>query len=48
MTSYFGEMIHQTLTQANAMGYGGKMVGSLIEMQEKIHAVRVAAATART
>ena len=41
MTSFFGEMIHQTLTQANNMGYGGKMVGSLIEMQEKIHAVRV-------
>ena len=42
MTSFFGELIHQTLTQANNMGYGGKMVGSLIEMQEKINAVRVA------
>jgi 3-hydroxyisobutyrate dehydrogenase-like beta-hydroxyacid dehydrogenase len=48
MTSYFGEMIHQTLTQANNMGFGAKMVGSLIEMQEKIHAVRVAAASAKT
>ncbi len=46
MTSFFGEMIHQTLTQASNMGFGGKMVGSLIEMQEKIHAVRVAAKAA--
>jgi hypothetical protein len=30
------------------MGFGAKMVGSLIEMQEKIHAVRVAAASAKT
>ncbi len=42
MTSFFGELIHQTLTQANNLGYGNKMVGSLIEMQEKINAVQVA------
>lgn len=48
MTSFFGEMIHQTLTQANNMGYGGKMVGSLIEMQEKINAVRVGNPNAKT
>ncbi len=41
MASFCGQAVHQTFAQAAAMGLGPKMVGSLIEAQERIHGVRV-------
>lgn len=39
--SYIGEMVHQILTQASAMGYGDKFIPSLIEVQEKINNITI-------
>jgi 3-hydroxyisobutyrate dehydrogenase-like beta-hydroxyacid dehydrogenase len=36
LPSYLGEAVHQSFVLASALGYGDKMVGSMVEAQEKI------------
>jgi 3-hydroxyisobutyrate dehydrogenase-like beta-hydroxyacid dehydrogenase len=39
--SIMGEAVHQTLVQANLLGFGDKFVPSLVEAQEKLVGVRI-------
>jgi 3-hydroxyisobutyrate dehydrogenase-like beta-hydroxyacid dehydrogenase len=39
-SSILGEAVHQTLVQANLLGFGDKYVASLIEAQEKLAACK--------
>lgn len=39
---FVGEAVHQTFALASAMGLGGRLVGSLIEAQEKLTGAKVA------
>lgn len=41
LPGFLGEAVHQSFVQAVAMGLGPKLVGSLIEAQEKITGVRI-------
>lgn len=41
LPGFLGEAVHQSFVQASALGFGPKLVGSLIEAQEKITGVRV-------
>ncbi len=41
LPGFLGEAVHQSFVQAAAMGFGSKLVGSLIEAQEKITGVRI-------
>jgi hypothetical protein len=36
-----GEAVHQSLVNANLLGFGGKYVASLIEAQEKLAGVSI-------
>jgi 3-hydroxyisobutyrate dehydrogenase-like beta-hydroxyacid dehydrogenase len=40
-SSILGEAVHQTLVQANLLGFGDKYVASLIEAQEKLAGVQI-------
>lgn len=39
--SFIGEAVHQSFVQASALGFGGKFVPSLLEVQEKINNVKI-------
>jgi 3-hydroxyisobutyrate dehydrogenase-like beta-hydroxyacid dehydrogenase len=41
LPGFLGEAVHQSFVQAAALGFGPKMVGSLIEAQEKVAGVRI-------
>jgi 3-hydroxyisobutyrate dehydrogenase-like beta-hydroxyacid dehydrogenase len=41
LPGFLGEAVHQSFVQAAALGLGSKMVGSLIEAQEKVTGVRI-------
>ena len=41
--SLVGEAVHQSLSLASALGYGGKYVPSLVEAQEKLTGTRIVA-----
>ncbi|MDF3072935.1 MAG: NAD-binding protein [Alphaproteobacteria bacterium] len=41
LPGFLGEAVHQSFVQAAALGFGSKMVGSLIEAQEKVTGVRI-------
>jgi 3-hydroxyisobutyrate dehydrogenase-like beta-hydroxyacid dehydrogenase len=41
LPGFLGEAVHQSFVQAAALGFGPKMVGSLIEAQEKVTGVRI-------
>jgi 3-hydroxyisobutyrate dehydrogenase-like beta-hydroxyacid dehydrogenase len=41
LPGFLGEAVHQSFVQAAALGLGPKLVGSLIEAQEKITGVRI-------
>ena len=43
LPSIVGEAVHQSLVTANALGFGGKYVASLIEAQEKLAGVSIMA-----
>ncbi len=45
LPSIMGEAVHQSLVNANAMGFGDKYVPSLIEAQEKIAGVKIVGAS---
>jgi 3-hydroxyisobutyrate dehydrogenase-like beta-hydroxyacid dehydrogenase len=41
VSAIMGEAVHQSLVNANLMGFGDKYVASLIEAQEKLNGVRI-------
>jgi 3-hydroxyisobutyrate dehydrogenase-like beta-hydroxyacid dehydrogenase len=41
VSAIMGEAVHQSLVNANLMGYGDKYVPSLIEAQEKLNGIRI-------
>jgi 3-hydroxyisobutyrate dehydrogenase-like beta-hydroxyacid dehydrogenase len=42
VSAIIGEAVHQSLVNANLMGFGDKYVPSLIEVQEKLAGVKIA------
>lgn len=41
VSSFMGEAAHQSFVQASNLGYGGKLIASLFEAQEKINDVKI-------
>jgi len=41
VSAIIGEAVHQSLVNANLMGFGDKYVASLIEAQEKLNGIRI-------
>ena len=41
VASFIGEAVHQSFSQAVALGLGDKLVASMIEAQEKVNGVRI-------
>lgn len=41
VSSFMGEAAHQSFVQASNLGFGGKLIASLFEAQEKINGVRI-------
>ncbi len=40
-SALLGEAVHQTLVQANLLGFGDKYIASLMEAQEKLAGVTI-------
>jgi hypothetical protein len=43
VSAIMGEAVHQTLVNANLLGFGDKYVASLVEAQEKLAGVTIVA-----
>jgi 3-hydroxyisobutyrate dehydrogenase-like beta-hydroxyacid dehydrogenase len=43
VASFVGEAVHQSFEQAVALGFGDKLLGSMIEAQEKLNGMRIVA-----
>jgi 3-hydroxyisobutyrate dehydrogenase-like beta-hydroxyacid dehydrogenase len=40
-SAILGEAVHQTMVQANLLGFGDKYIASLLEAQEKLAGVKI-------
>ncbi len=41
IASFVGEAVHQSFAQAVALGFGDKLLGSMIEAQEKVNSIEI-------
>jgi 3-hydroxyisobutyrate dehydrogenase-like beta-hydroxyacid dehydrogenase len=41
VSAIMGEAVHQSLVNANLLGFGDKYIASLLEAQEKLNGVRI-------